>query len=357
MPDRLEDYDFTLPPRLIAQHPLPARDRSRLMVLRRGEDAAPGHHRFSDLPRLLPAGALLVRNNTRVAPLRLAATLAGGVRLEALLVEEEAPGRWRALVKKARRLRPGMEVPFGGGALPATALERTPAGGWRLAFAEPERFRERLERYGLAPLPPYIRREVHESYDPRPDREAYQTCYASVEGAVAAPTAGLHFTPAVLAALEAGGVEQAELTLHVGPGTFAKVTSEDPALHSMAAEWCEIPAGTVERIRAARGEGRPVIAVGTTTVRALESWAAQGTPPAYRGWSGLFIRPPHAFRAVDGLLTNFHLPRSTLLMLVSAFHGRERLLAAYREAIARDYRFFSFGDCMAILPGGVAPER
>jgi S-adenosylmethionine:tRNA ribosyltransferase-isomerase len=349
MADRFEDYDYPLPEHLIAQHPLPSRDGSRLMLLRRGEDAL-AHHRFSELPSLLPPGALVVLNNTRVPPRRLAARLPSGVELEALLVAEEGPGLWRALVRKARRLKPGMAVPFAEGRLPARAVERTADGGWRLQFERPDTLAERLEAHGLAPLPPYIRRDVHDAYDPRPDRAAYQTCYARVDGAIAAPTAGLHFTPQVLAALRERGIETAELTLHVGEGTFAKVKVAETDRHTMHGESYAISAATATKVGRARAEHRPVIAVGTTTVRALESWAAAGAPPGIEGRTELYIRPPFAFQAVDGLLTNFHLPRSTLLLLVSAFHGRERTLAAYAEAVAQGYRFFSFGDCMLIAP-------
>lgn len=354
MADRFAQYDFTLPPHLIAQHPLASRDQSRLMCLHRGHDAL-AHRRFHELPALLPADALLVLNNTRVPPRRVAARLDSGVALEALLVAEEAPGLWRARVKKARRIKPGMTVPFAEGRLPARAVERTAEGEWRLAFDDPATLPERLQAHGLAPLPPYIRRDLHGGYDAgaaAADRAAYQTCYARVEGAIAAPTAGLHFTPAVLAALGERGIETAELTLHVGLGTFAKVAAEDPAQHTLHAEWADVPTDTAARIHAARAAGRPVIAVGTTTVRTLEAAAdALERGGSWQGWTELFIRPPYRFRVVDGMVTNFHLPRSTLLLLVSAFHGRERVLAAYAEAVREGYRFFSFGDAMYIAPG------
>lgn len=356
MQDSLDRYDFELPPELIAQAPLPERDRSRMMVLRRGQDGV-AHRVFRDLPAVLPPDALLVMNNTRVQPRRLAGQLPGGTAVEALLVEAHGPGRWAAMVRKARRLKPGMRVDFADGHLPATAEERTAEGYWVLAFDDPQTFSQRLERHGLAPLPPYIRREVHAAHDPQPDRQAYQTVYARQPGALAAPTAGLHFTPAVLQALEARGIDRVELTLHVGVGTFAPVQTDDPALHTMHREWYELREPDARRIQAARAAGRPVVAIGTTSVRALESWAALGSPEGHAGWSDLFIRPPFTFRAVDGLVTNFHLPRSTLLMLVSAFHGRERVLAAYREAVAQGYRFFSFGDCMVILPAGGHPSH
>jgi S-adenosylmethionine:tRNA ribosyltransferase-isomerase len=354
MTDRIELYDFPLPPHLIAQHPLPARDSARLMWLRRGGEAV-AHHVFSELPALLPPDALLVLNDTRVAPRRLAARLPSGVEIEALLVAEAGePGLWRALVRKARRVKAGTIVPFAGGALPAQAIARDAEGGWLLRFEHPETLPARLAAHGLAPLPPYIERDLHHGYDAaaaEADRRAYQTCYARSEGALAAPTAGLHFTPRVLAALRERGIETALLTLHVGLGTFAKLKGSDPARHTLDAERFEISPAAAARIAAAKAAGRPVVAVGTTSVRALESWAAAGSPPGLQGWAGLYIRPPYTFRVVDGLLTNFHRPRSTLLLLVSAFHGRERLLAAYGEAVRQGYRFHSFGDCMLIAPG------
>ncbi len=356
MKERLEDYDFDIPQRLIAQFPLPRRDQSRLLLLRRGEQGR-SHHRFEDLPRLLPSGSVLVVNNTRVLPHRLAARLPSGARVEALLVKVGKDGVCSALVKKARRLKPGMEIPFAKGRLTATALERDARGAWKLVFEDPESLPERLQRDGLAPLPPYIRRDIHRNHDGEEDRRAYQTLFAREGGfrdggAIAAPTAGLHFTLEVLAALEARNIEIVELTLHVGEGTFTPVTESDPALHAMHSEWFRIPRDTARAVQSARSSGRPVIAVGTTSVRSLETWAAQGFPDFLEAWSDLFIRPSFEFQVIDGMITNFHLPRSTLLMLVAAFHGRERLREAYREAVREDYRFFSFGDSMAILPGG-----
>ncbi len=364
MADGMHLYHYDLPPHLIAQRPIPGRDQSRLMLLRRGREGA-AHHVFTDLPGLLPAGCVLVVNNTRVMPRRLPGRLPGGGRIDALLVEEEAPGRWRAMIRNARRIKPGMELSFAAGHIPASAVERTGDGQWRLAFHDPGTLPQRLERHGLAPLPPYIRRDAHHDGPPAPgagdataslhraDREDYQTIFATVGGAIAAPTAGFHFTPRVLQDLERRGIERAEVTLHVGIGTFAKIEHDDPARHEMHREWFHVPADTIARIAAARADGRPVVAVGTTTVRALETWAAEGAPEGpegFRGWSRLFIRPPYAYQVVEGLITNFHQPRTTLMLMVAAFHGRERLLAAYREAVAREYRFFSYGDCMAILP-------
>jgi S-adenosylmethionine:tRNA ribosyltransferase-isomerase len=351
MGSALDAYDFALPTEQIAQTPLQVRDASRLMVLRRGQ---PGwrHGRFSALPELLPPRSVLVFNNTRVIPARLTGERPGGRPLEALLVEEQEPGRWQAMVRPARRLRPGDIVRFAAGTLTARCVQRTPEGYWLLEFEHPETFRERLERAGLTPLPPYLRRSARSAEQERRDREDYQTVYASRPGAVAAPTAGLHFTPELLGRLDAAGFTRLEVTLHVGPGTFARVQVDDPAQHHMHAERFEIAAPVAERLLRAKEAGEPIVAVGTTAVRSLETWALRGYPRGCVGTTDLFIHPPFAFQATDGLLTNFHLPRSTLLMLVAAFHGRERVLEAYGAAVAYGYRFFSFGDAMLILPAG-----
>lgn len=363
MPYLLEQFDFDLPDSLIAQQPLEPRHHSRLMLLGRG-GASIAHRVFHELPGLLPADALLVLNNTRVLPRRLKGELPGGTAVEALLLEDLGQGQWRAMVKKAKRLKAGQPVVFAAGNLPAEAVRRCEDGCWVLRFEDPATMPARLERHGLAPLPPYIRRRGHGPELDDKDKAAYQTCYASVPGAIAAPTAGLHFVPEVLAQVRARRIEIAELTLHVGVGTFTPVKTRNLELHKMHGEWYELPEPTARRIVAAREAGRPVIAVGTTTVRALESWARDvmaddamaggGMAGGHSGWSRLFIHPPYSFRVVDGMVTNFHQPRSTLLMLVAAFHGLEPLLSAYREAVARRYRFFSYGDCMAILPPGRA---
>ena len=348
-------YHYDLPPHLIAQSPVAERDRSRLLLLRRGLDSI-AHHTFRELPALLqerfPGGCLLVVNNTRVLPRRLFGSLPGGGALDALLVEEERPGLWRAMIRNARRIQPGMTLQFSGGEISARAIERTGEGHWLLEFPDAGTLRKRLERHGMIPLPPYIRRDAGDAAQHEADRGAYQTVFAAVDGAIAAPTAGLHFTPAVLDGLRSRDIALAELTLHVGIGTFAKIQDEDLSSHVMHREWFEIPQRTCAAIQEAKARRQPVIAVGTTTVRALESWWREGRPDGFAGWSDLYIRPPFSFRVVDGLITNFHQPRTTLMLMVSAFHGREQLLAAYGLAIAHDYRFFSYGDCMAILPAG-----
>jgi S-adenosylmethionine:tRNA ribosyltransferase-isomerase len=310
------------------------------------------HRKFSDLADLLPPDAVLVANNTRVMPRRLLGETGRRTPIEALLIGEQAPGRWVAMVHRARRIRPGESVAFAGGRIMATAVERTDAGHWVLQFDDPGTLPERLERHGLAPLPPYIERERDGAAQHAQDRASYQTLYAQVEGALAAPTAGLHFTPAILAKLRERGFPLHQITLHVGIGTFSPVKVRDPAQHVMHSERFEIAPPVAEALLAARASGRPIIAVGTTTVRTLETWAQHGFPVGISGETRIFIYPPFEFRVTHGILTNLHLPKSTLLMLVSAFHGRERLLAAYLEAVARRYRFFSFGDCMLILPPG-----
>ena len=325
------------------------------MLLRRELDGI-AHHTFRELPALLqerfPGGCLLVVNNTRVMPRRLFGSLPGGGALDALLVEEERLGLWRAMIRNARRIKPGMTLRFSGGEISARAIGRTGEGHWRLDFPDAGSLPARLERHGMTPLPPYIRRDPGDAAQHEADRGAYQTVFAAVNGAIAAPTAGLHFTPGVLDDLRSRSIPLAELTLHVGIGTFAKVQDEDPSNHVMHREWFEISQHASATIQEAKARRQPVIAVGTTTVRALESWWREGRPDGFAGWSALFIHPPFSFLAVDGLITNFHQPSTTLMLMVSAFHGRERLLTAYRHAIDHNYRFFSFGDCMAILPVG-----
>jgi S-adenosylmethionine:tRNA ribosyltransferase-isomerase len=340
---RTADFDYTLPPELIAQAPLPQRDASRLLVLDRG---APGlaHRGFRDFPDLVRAGDVVVVNDSRVIPARLLARRAGGGKAEVLLVAREDGGTWRALVKPGSRVRVGSVLHLDGEDR-VEVVAHLAAGARRVRLEGPGGADAVLGRRGRVPLPPYIRR------DPTAlDVERYQTVYAAAPGSVAAPTAGLHFTPAVLEALRRRGAVVARVTLHVGPGTFRPVTASDPAAHRLDPEWYVVPPDAAAAVGAARERGGLVWAVGTTVTRTLESSAEPGRAVrAGFGWTSLFIRPGHTFRVVDRMLTNFHLPRSTLLMLVSAFAGRELVLDAYREAIRERYRFYSYGDAMAIL--------
>jgi S-adenosylmethionine:tRNA ribosyltransferase-isomerase len=336
-------FDYALPPALIAQEPIEPRDASRLLVLDRDRSTR-ADRRFADLPDLLRAGDCLVINQSRVVPARLAAADTTGRPVELLLVRALAPDRWEALVRPARRVPVGAHLAIGQGEADARVVDVLADGMRVLAFAGPAR--ELLDRHGILPLPPYI----HRHQCPKPeDWQRYQTVYAREEGSIAAPTAGLHFTTALLECLRARGIEVHSLTLHVGIGTFRPVRTARVEAHRMHAEEVTISAETAGAVNRAQAEGRRVVAVGTTTTRALE-WAAgaSGHVRAGRGAADLFIYPGHRFRVVDALITNFHLPRSTLLMLVAALAGREPVLDAYRYAAAAGYRFYSYGDAMLI---------
>lgn len=353
-PDAIADqslsaYDYELPEAQIAQNPVEPRDRARLLVMH-----SPTEHRhqiFRDLPELLQPGDLLVLNNTRVLPARLYGRKPGGSAVEILLLEEQQRDLWLALVKPGRRLKPGAEIEFGGDTsdspfLKATVLATDPATGGRVLQFEPPAgmmLQECFYQLGQVPLPPYIT-------ESQASPERYQTVYASQPGAVAAPTAGLHFTSELLERLQAQGIEQAFVTLHVGVGTFRPVEAEDITTHEMHEEWVEVPAETVKKIQETKARGGRVIAVGTTVVRTLEGVSQHGTLAPFQGKINLFIYPGYQWRVVEGLITNFHLPKSSLLMLVSALIGRQRLMDVYADAIAQQYRFYSFGDAMLILP-------
>ena len=320
------DFDYLLPPELIAQAPAPARDASRLMVVP-GSGGPIEHRTFADLPRFLRPGDLLVLNDTRVVPARLMLTRASGGRVEALLLRRNSEARWEALLDSGGRLKPGEVLRLEDDS--ACTLGERRKESWEVAFEAGDGV---VERLGRAPLPPYIKRAPDAA-----DLERYQTVYADRPGSIAAPTAGLHFTRELLDRIAAAGVEVARVTLHVGTGTFKPVRAEDVEDHVMEPEAYEIPDATLQAIdRATR-----VISVGTTSCRTLEAWARTGKSA---GATNLFIHPPFEFKIVDALLTNFHLPKSTLLMLVSAFAGRERTLEAYAEAVKERYRFFSYGD-------------
>lgn len=341
----MADYDYELPPELIAQRPIEPRDAARLMVV----DRATGeihHRRFRDLPDLLAPGDLLVVNDTRVLPARLHGRRPTGGQVELLLLRRLDDGCWEAMGRPARRLRPGTVVYLrdrAGHQLDSPAEIVARRGEGLLAVRLPAGVEARLDDFGEMPLPPYI----HERLD---DPERYQTIFAAEPGSAAAPTAGLHFTPRVVAALDERGIRRATVTLHVGLGTFLPVKVEDARQHPMHREWYHVPAATLAAIREARASDRRVVAVGTTSCRTLESIAdrldAEGD---LTGWTDLFILPGYGFQVVDALVTNFHLPRSTLLLLVSALAGSELILRAYNEAVREGYRFFSFGDAMLIL--------
>jgi len=339
-------FDYQLPSELIAQEPAEPRDASRLLALDRATGAW-ADHGFSELPELLHAGDCVVANRSRVIPARLlGVAVDGGGPVELLLLRSVGAERWEAMVRPGRRCRVGARVDLAGGAARAHVVGEGSEGTRVVAIEAPWPVRELLERHGLPPLPPYIGR--HDAPKPE-DRERYQTVYARDDGSVAAPTAGLHFTPELLARLERRGIAVHYLTLHVGPGTFRPLRGTRIEEHRLEAEPVEIPESTAAAIETAAREGRRVVAVGTTTTRALE-WAAaaDGRVRAGTGPADLFIRPGHRFRVVDALVTNFHLPRSSLLVLVSAFAGREAVLAAYRHAVEARYRFYSYGDAMLI---------
>lgn len=358
----LSSYDYELPPERIAQTPVEPRDTSRLLAI---ESATHHSHRlFRELPSLLSPGDLLVLNDTRVIPARLYGVKPSGGVVEVLLLEEKSHDCWLALVKPGKRLQPGATIQFSPlpdapnpVSLSATAIDRDEATGGRLLqFDVPPGvfFLDLLEKFGRVPFPPYLK--ASETTDDSPAdtlSDRYQTVYACHPGSAAAPTAGLHFTDDLLQRLEDRKIDRAFVTLHVGVGTFRPVETDDITTHQMHGEWAKVPPETVERIHQTQARGGRVIAVGTTAVRSLESAARDGELKPFCGKTELFIYPGYQWRVVDGLITNFHLPKSSLLMLVSALVGRERLIQLYQEAIELQYRFFSFGDAMLIHPDAV----
>ena len=349
---RTSDFAYELPKELIAQTPMEPRDHSRLMVVSR-DDGAILHQRFRDLPEFLREGDVLVFNDSRVFPARLHGRRARtGGKAELLLLDRRSPGVWRALVRPGRKMQAGtvVEIPGDGNGMTAEILDVGP-DSTRLVKLSGE---ERLAQVGEIPLPPYIHERLK-------DPSQYQTTYTRIEGSVAAPTAGLHFTPELLDRIRALGAETVFVTLHVGWDSFRPVRTQDPSQHRMHSEYWELCRETADAVNRARSEGRRVVAVGTTTVRLVEQAAAlasrsqagpdssPGVVTAGSGWANLFIMPGYRFQVVDALVTNFHLPRSTLLMLTCAFAGRDLVLRAYREAIDQRYRFYSFGDAMLIV--------
>ena len=338
---KTSDFDFYLPEELIAQTPLERRDSSRLLTLDK-HTGETGHHHFYDLPGYLKAGDCLVLNNSRVLPARLIGHRPTGGACEVLLLTDKGDNVWECLVRPGRKLKPGAQVIFGDGQLTATVEAEVEDGKRLVRFHYKGIFLEILEQLGKMPLPPYIKAELQ-------DNERYQTVYSKVVGSAAAPTAGLHFTPELLDKIRNMDVKVCYVTLHVGLGTFRPVKAEDILDHEMHSEFCEISQETADIINETKAAGGRVICVGTTSCRTIESFAAEdGTMTARSGWTNIFIYPGYRFKVLDALITNFHLPQSTLIMLVSALAGRANVLNAYREAVEQQYRFFSFGDAMFI---------
>ena len=340
----LENYDYTLPADLIAQEPAAERDQSRLMILKACANSV-YHRNFSDLPEFFHKNDLLVINDTKVFPARLIGEKEhSGGEVELFLLRSLENGTWEALSRPARRLRAGTTVVFGDGLIRAEIVEKGANGHVYVRLKSNLSIETAINTIGKTPLPPYIKREPVEK-----DLERYQTVYAKRSGAVAAPTAGLHFTRAILDRLESRGIATAQVTLHVGIGTFRPLNEDEARKETLHSEYCIVPKSTARMVSECRKKGGRVFAVGTTTVRALETASAQGELTNFEGWTDIFIKPPYTFKSVDALLTNFHLPRSSLLMLVSAFAGRENILHAYNEAVKERYRFYSYGDAMLIL--------
>ncbi|AEO03615.1 tRNA preQ1(34) S-adenosylmethionine ribosyltransferase-isomerase QueA [Listeria monocytogenes] len=340
---KVEDFDFDLPEELIAQTPLLDRTSSRLMVLDKESGDIKDQH-FTDIISYLNEGDALVLNDTRVLPARLHGIKdETGAHIEVLLLKQKEGNAWETLVKPAKRIRKGATITFGDGALKATCLEELEHGGRILEFSYEGIFYEVLEQLGEMPLPPYIKEQLA-------DQDRYQTVYAKENGSAAAPTAGLHFTEDLLEQISAKGVEIIFVTLHVGLGTFRPVDVEDTTNHKMHSEFYRLTEESAERINKIKAQGGKVVAVGTTSIRTLETIASRhdGKLVAESGWTEIFISPGYTFQAVDALITNFHLPKSTLIMLVSALSDRTKILAAYNHAVEEQYRFFSFGDAMFI---------
>ena len=342
---RTSDFDFELPEELIAQTPLERRDSSRLLTLDKSTGKTE-HHHFYELPQFLRPGDCLVLNNSRVLPARLIGHRPSGGACEVLLLVDKGDNLWECLVRPGRKLKTGAEVIFGEGQLTATVEGEIEDGKRLVRFHYKGIFLEILEQLGKMPLPPYIKAELR-------DNERYQTVYSKVNGSAAAPTAGLHFTPELLKQIENMGVKLCYVTLHVGLGTFRPVKADDIQDHEMHSEFCMISQETADIINETKRQGGRVICVGTTSCRTIESFAAEdGTMTERSGWTNIFIFPGYKFKVLDALVTNFHLPQSTLIMLVSALAGREPVLAAYKEAVEKRYRFFSFGDAMFLADFG-----
>lgn len=341
---RVEEFDYHLPTSLIAQYPSPQRGETSLMVLRR-QTGVMEHRAFRDMIKYLNSADLLVMNNSRVLPARLVGKKETGGRIEMLLIPSwnGRKGEWQALIKASGKVKPGVRIQFEQGL--EGEVEEVKNGKGRVRFTSQGEVMDILQKIGHIPLPPYIKRG-----DEPLDKERYQTVFAERDGSIAAPTAGLHFTHALLQSLKENGVRTATITLHIGIGTFAPVKTRDVEDHAMEAEWIEISEETAREIEETKAHGGKVISVGTTTTRALESFSdGKGGMKSGRGMTSLFIYPPYRFRVIDGMVTNFHLPKSTLILLLSAFAGKDLIMKAYQEAVRRKYRFYSYGDAMLIL--------
>lgn len=340
---KLEEFDYNLPEEQIAQTPIESRDHSRLLVLNKSSGSINHHQVFTDILNYINPGDVLVSNNTKVIPARLIGIKEDtGAKIEVVLLTRKEKDLWEALVKPGKKVKIGTRIVFGEGELIAEAVGTTEAGGRVLKFICDGIFEEILDQLGMMPLPPYIKKELD-------DGERYQTVYAKVSGSAAAPTAGLHFTPQLIRKIKDKGAIWTEVLLHVGLGTFRPVKVDDIREHQMHAEYFQVPQEAVEIINHAKANGGRVIAVGTTSVRAIESVSTGNEIIAKEGWTDIFIYPGYEFKTIDAMITNFHLPKSTLLMLISALAGKDKVMKAYHEAVERNYRFFSFGDAMFIF--------
>ena len=345
---KISHYDYTIPTHLIAQHPIAKRDESRLLVLHR-KSARIEHRKFYDIIEYLNCGDVLVLNDTKVVPARIIGSRTTGGRVEGLIIKEILENTWEILLQSNHRLKETESLCFGNNTVIGRLVCRNDTGSWTIRFENRKKFIEMLENSGRMPLPPYIKRNPEDKSSRIHDKERYQTIYAKKVGAIAAPTAGLHFTENILQELTNKGIKIVYITLHVGLGTFKTIKEEDFRQHTIHKEFYNIPEAAIDTINKAKSLGKRIIATGTTTCRVLETLARNHTSKRSSGWTDLFIYPPYKFKLTDSLITNFHLQRSTLILLVSAFAGGENIASSYEEAISLGYRFYSYGDCMLIL--------
>ena len=345
---KISHYDYTIPKHLIAQHPIAKRDESRLLVLHR-KSTRIEHRKFYDIIEYLNCGDVLVLNDTKVAPARIIGYRTTGGRVEGLIIKEILENTWEILLQSNHRLKETESLCFGNNTVIGRLVCRNDTGSWTIRFENRKKFIEMLESSGRMPLPPYIKRNPEDKSSGIHDVERYQTIYAKKMGAIAAPTAGLHFTENILQELTNKGIKIVYITLHVGLGTFKTIKEEDFRQHTIHKEFYNIPEAAIDTINKAKSLGKRIIATGTTTCRVLETLARNHTSKRSSGWTDLFIYPPYKFKLTDSLITNFHLQRSTLILLVSAFAGGENIASSYEEAISLGYRFYSYGDCMLIV--------